>query len=95
MSFTDTETVLFRFLSADIAYVQVSKQSITESRGCRLPKRVGVSVRLDNETLTLELNRNEDVDSNAPLFLFKEVGTERKNTIVEELLIDNHVSNTS
>ncbi|XP_041367019.1 snake venom metalloproteinase BaP1-like [Gigantopelta aegis] len=74
---------------ADIAYVRVSEQSITESRGCRLPRRVGVSVRVDNETVSLELTRNDDVDSNAPLFVFREVGSEKRKTVVKELLIDN------
>ncbi|XP_041367785.1 A disintegrin and metalloproteinase with thrombospondin motifs 6-like [Gigantopelta aegis] len=80
---------LIAYTPADIAYVHVSKQSITESRGCRLPRRVGVSVRLDNETVSLELTRNDDVDSNAPLFVFREVGTEKRKTVVKELLIDN------
>ncbi|XP_041367247.1 zinc metalloproteinase-disintegrin-like stejnihagin-B isoform X3 [Gigantopelta aegis] len=84
-----TICLLTVYTSADIAYVQISKQSITESRGCRLPKRIGVSVRVDNETLSLELTRNDDVDSNAPLFLFKEDGIEKKKTVVKELLIDN------
>ncbi|XP_041367021.1 snake venom metalloproteinase BaP1-like [Gigantopelta aegis] len=74
---------------SDIAYIQISEQSITESRGCRLPRRIGVSVRLDNETVSLELTRNDDVDSNAPLFVFREVGTKKRKTVVKELLIDN------
>ena len=77
------------FLAADVAYVQISEQSITESRGCHLPRNIRLSVRLDNETLPLKLTRNDDVDSNAPLFVFREVGDEK--TIVKELLIDNQV----